>query len=96
MTLFRMIQRKGPKRGSTMVHGRVQAAWLVKLHDDIPAKPWRRVYEDWSQVEPGRRKMKPAARKPVPLVLVIGDEIVNLTPEQRAELEAYQEPTYDD
>lgn len=90
MTLITIskIIRKGTQRGTTCIHGRSQSPWLVKLENDVPAKPWRRVYEDWNQLDKrGSWKVKDWA--PVPLVLVIGTAIITLSDEQREQLEAH-------
>ncbi len=91
MTLItiRAIQRKSPMRGTTCIHGRSQSPWLVKLENDVPAKPWRRVYEDWNQLEKNGNEHDPKKWSPVPLVLVIGTAIITLDADQRAQLENY-------
>jgi len=82
------IMRKGTQRGTTCKRGLSQSAWLVKLENDIPAKPWRRVYEDWNQLDKrGSWKVKDWA--PVPLVIVIGSAIITLSDEQRDQLESH-------
>lgn len=77
--ILRRVCRSFTKRGSRMIHGRVESPFCVKLVDN----PFTyRVYEDWTQVEDNRLDIKPADRKPVPLVVIVKGEKHTLTNEQ--------------
>jgi hypothetical protein len=79
-----------PQRGERVIHGRSEAAWLVKLEKDTPSKPWRRVYRDWTQLD--KRGSEDSRNWIVPLVLVIKGEVITLTAEHRAQPETYVKP----